>query len=86
MATKPEIILNVKAKEDMAPGAYANMARLQSGEHDTVLDFIMVDHSTVNGDNATAYLVARVIVANTHLPQVSQAIQDHLARIASSKS
>jgi hypothetical protein len=73
--------LNVKAKEDVGPGVYANVVRATSGEHDAILDFIMVDHNTATEESADGYLVSRVILANTHLPRVVDMLQKHVTQL-----
>ncbi|MDO8949990.1 MAG: DUF3467 domain-containing protein [Actinomycetota bacterium] len=80
-----EVQLSVKAKEEMAVGVYANLAKVTSGEHDSMLDFVMIDHSSATPESANGYLVARVVVANSHLPAVADMLNKHLAQMLKDK-
>ena len=65
--------LQIRLKEDMAGGVYANSMMVQHTREEFVMDFAMV----VQGSGS---IVARVVTSPAHLKRVVAALQDNLTR------
>lgn len=65
--------LQIRLKEEMAGGVYANSMMVQHTREEFVMDFAMV----VQGAGS---IVARVVTSPAHLKRVVAALQDNLTR------
>jgi hypothetical protein len=65
--------LQVRLKEDMAGGVYANSMMVQHTREEFVMDFAMV----LQGSGS---IVARVVTSPAHLKRIVTALQDNLTR------
>ena len=65
--------LQIRLKEDVAGGVYANSMMVQHTREEFVMDFAMV----VQGSGS---IVARVVTSPAHIKRVVAALQDNLTR------
>lgn len=65
--------LQIRLKEEIAGGVYANSMMVQHTREEFVMDFAMV----VQGSGS---IVARVVTSPSHLKRVVAALQDNLTR------
>lgn len=65
--------LQIRLKEEMAGGVYANSMMVQHTREEFVMDFAMV----VQGSGS---IVARVVTSPSHYKRVVAALQDNLTR------
>jgi hypothetical protein len=65
--------VQIRLKEEMAGGVYANSMMVQHTREEFVMDFAMV----VQGSGS---IVARVVTSPTHLKRIAAALEDNLTR------
>lgn len=76
---KSEKALSVKTDDAVLKGVYATMVRAIVTENECTLDFVYVDPSSVDTEEPQGFLVSRVVVANGHLPAISEMLNRQVA-------
>ena len=71
---------NVQAAPEKASGVYANASVVSSTGNESRIDFLYVDHANKRGDEVPAHLAARVIMPTSDLANLSETLNDHIAK------
>lgn len=72
---KQEVKLEIQLDEDVAQGAYANLAVVNHNEAEFVVDFIFVQPQAPR-----AKVRSRVILSPQHVKRLAAALQDNIGR------
>ena len=75
--------MSIQSDETVLVGKYSNLINASLSSHDTTLDFIFVDATTVNQAVVTGYLQARVVLSHSNIEPLIKVLQRQLDIIKS---
>lgn len=75
-----QVHFSIQASPERACGSYANASIVSTTGTESRIDFLYVDHANRNGDELPANLVSRVIMPTSVLADLSETLNDHIAK------
>ena len=70
----------VEATPERACGVYANASIVSTVNAESRIDFLYVDHANKKGNELPAHLVSRVIMPTSALANLSETLNEHIAK------
>ena len=75
-----EVRFNIQASSEKACGVYANASIVSTHGTESRIDFLYVDHANKRGDELPAHLVSRVIMPTGVLNNLTDTLNNHIAK------
>lgn len=75
-----QLHFRIEAAPERACGSYANASIVSTTGTESRIDFLYVDHANRQGDELPAHLVSRVIMPTSVLADLSETLNDHIAK------
>lgn len=75
-----KIPIEIDLPEQMGPGIYANLVRIQFTQHEFLITFARLIPEDISEEQAVAKAVARIVVPHHLMPSIIEAFSDNLAK------
>ena len=75
-----QVHFRIEAAPERACGCYANASIVSTTNAESRIDFLYVDHANKHGDELPAHLVSRVIMPTSVLANLSETLNEHIAK------